>query len=280
MAPDPPPRDRSDGQPPIIPPPPPPPPPPTSRTPDYPPPPPAAGRPPQAPPQAPPPQAYPDHGAPPAPGGYEQPAGYQQPVGYQQPGGYQPGGYQQYPYPQTQKKSGGAAKGCLIAALVVAGIGALLAVLLFVVLGVGIHKVAKEVDKYVNKKTVEVPVGRPGASGDLQVTVIGSTPWSGDATQGTTPGNEFIALDVQLRNTGMTLKVVVPMSDMFVQTASGQKYTPLMAGPSPEFPAGDIAGGENVRGMLAFEIPSGTNDLYFVFNQLLSTGDIIKVKVR
>lgn len=170
--------------------------------------------------------------------------------------------------------------GCLIAFVIIAVIGGGLATVLIWGLGTGLHKVAKEVDKYVNKKTVAVSMGQPGQSGDMQVTVTSANTWPGADMITPGPGNEFVVVDVQVKVTGSTIKLVSPMSDMSLQTGSNYTYDPSFTGPPPQFPNGEIGGGQTARGMVNFEVPSGTKDLYFIFNPLLKQGDIIKVKIR
>lgn len=196
--------------------------------------------------------------------------------------GAPPAGYQQYPYaPLPPPKKGGAAKGCLIAGIIVAVVGVLVVVLLVTVVGIGVRKVVKEVDKAVTHKVIDVPVGQAGQSGPLSIKVVGWAPSAGDATSPPAPGNQYIVVDLEVRNsTGTESRPISALIQMSIEAAGGQAYTPsLMYNPDPKFPDGNILPGQTARGNVAFEVPANIGSMTFVYDPLLY-GDFIRVKLQ
>lgn len=222
----------------------------------------ANGQPPEPPSGITPPPPGPGQQMPPPP-----PPGQQQPVP-----GYQP----QAPAP---KKSSSMAKGCLIAAAIVAVIIVIIVVLLFTVIGVGVHKVVKEIEKTTKVVVDEVNVGQAGHSGALEVKVVNWTPSMGDEFSQPAAGNQFIVVDVEIRNTGSKTESHSTMLEMSIKTPDGYEYKQAAYFPDPQFPDGDILPGQTARGNVSFEVPSNIGRMNFVFDPVYS-GKIVQVKLQ
>lgn len=190
----------------------------------------------------------------------------------------QPGYPQPPPQAPVPKKSSGTAKGCLIAAAIVGAIVIIVVVLLVVVTGLGIHKAVKEVEKALKQNVVNVAVGQAGQSGPLAVKVNGWKPSPGDDLSKPGAGNQYIVVDLEIRNTGTSTRSVSTLVEMSIRTPSGYKYDLASYFPDPKFPDGDILPGQAASGNVAFEVPATIGSMNFVFNPVL--GDIIQVKLQ
>jgi hypothetical protein len=188
-------------------------------------------------------------------------------------------GYPQYP-PQAPvpRKTNGAAKGCLLAAAIVAGIVIILVIVLVGVIGVGVHHAVKVVENQIQGKVVNVSVGQTGQSGSLAVKVNGWQPSAGDAITMPAAGNQFIVVDLEIRNTGTSTESVSTLVEMSIRTPNGLKYDLAAFFPEPKFPEGDILPGQSARGNVAFEVPGNIGSMSFWFDPLL--GDRIEVKLQ
>ena len=185
------------------------------------------------------------------------------------------------PYPPrgpVTKKSSGAAKGCLIAAAIVGAIIIVIVVVLVAVIGVGVHKAVKEIEKATKQNVVNVDIGQAGKSGSLAVKANGWKPSSGNDFSKPGAGNQFILVDLEIQNTGTNTQSLSTLVEMSIRTPNGYKYDLAPYFPDPKFPDGDILPGQTARGNIAFEVPATIGSMNFVFNPLL--GDIIQVKLQ
>lgn len=190
-------------------------------------------------------------------------------------------GYQQYP-PQAPvpKKSSSTAKGCLIAAAIVVGVIVVIVVLLVGVIGVGVHKAVKEINKITDKKVIDVGVGEVGENGPLAVKVVSWTPSAGDEFNKPAAGKQFVVVDVEIKNISATSRTVSTMLAMSIKTSGGFEYEQTFYFPEPSFPNGDIQPGQTARGNVAFEVPADIGAITFVYEPSLQVGDIVQVKLK
>jgi hypothetical protein len=190
----------------------------------------------------------------------------------------QPGPPQPPPQAPVPKKSSGAAKGCLIAAAIAGALVIIIIILLVVATGLGVHKAVKVVEKALEKNVVNVAIGQAGQSGPLAVKVDGWKPSPGDDFSKPGAGNQYVVVDLEIKNTGTSTRSVSTLAEMSIRTPNGYKYDLAPYFPDPKFPDGDILPGQTARGNAAFEVPATIGSMDFVFNPVL--GDIIQVKLR
>lgn len=190
-------------------------------------------------------------------------------------------GYQQYP-PQAPvpKKSGSTAKGCLIAFAIVAAVVGIIVILLFVVIGVGVHKTVEKIEEITDKKVINVEVGEVGENGPLAIKVVGWTPSAGDEFNKPGAGQQFIVVDLEVKNISPTSRTVSRLLAMSIKTPGGFEYEPTAYFPEPGFPDGDIQPGQMARGNVAFQVPSNIGSMTFVYDPSLQVGDIVQVKLK
>lgn len=198
------------------------------------------------------------------------PAGYEQ-VPPPPPG---PPGYSQMP-PPPEKRSG-CLKPALIALGVLFGFIIIAVVIIFAVVGVGVHRAVKEV---TDRQVVSVAMGQAGKTGDLSIKVDGWQPSPGDEIFKPGDGNQFIMVNLEITNTGKTTESVSTMTEMSIKTPEGYKYTLAPYFPEPRYPDGEILPGQSAKGYVAFEVPQGIGAMNFVFEPIL-IGDIIEVKLQ
>ncbi len=192
-----------------------------------------------------------------------------------------PPGYQQGPQlAPVPKKSGSTAKGCLIAAAIVVAVIIVIVVLLVAVIGVGVHKAVKEIEKITDKKVIDVGVGQVGENGPLAIKVVNWTPSAGDEFNKPTAGTQFIVVDVEIKNISATTRTVSTMLAMSIKTPGGFEYDQAAYYPEPSFPDGDIQPGQTGRGNVAFEVPADIGAMTFVYEPSLQVGDIVQVKLK
>lgn len=116
---------------------------------------------------------------------------------------YQPPAQPQYQAPPPQPRNAGALKGCLIAFGAVAVVGAILAVVLFVVVGVGIRHVVKEVEK-----TTANGVTLPGG-----ITLSNKVPTEAQLGIPVYPGSKMSASSVSIKNASGNISASVLYTD-------------------------------------------------------------------
>ena len=116
-------------------------------------------------------------------------------------------------------------------------------------------------------------VGDVVAIGDLQVVVHGLRQDPGTAIFHPDAGDQFVAVDVSVTNTGASPRTISSLLQMKLKDASGQSYdlhlgAQAAAGASP--PDGELSPGETVRGQVAYQVPADVGGLLFVFDPNLA----------
>lgn len=244
---------------------------------------------PQAPPPPPPPPGQ--QPPPPPPGGQQPPAvpppapqppppATAQPQTYQPPPAVPQPGYPPPPQAAVPRKSGSTAKGCLISAAIVAGVIVVILILLFAVIGVGVHEVVKEVRKVTDKEVINSSVGEVAENGPLAIKVVSWGPSAGDEFNQPGAGQQFIVVDVEIKNISSTSRTVSRILAMSLQTPAGFEYEPAAYFPEPTFPDGDIQPGQTARGNVSFQVPAEIGSMTFVYEPSLQVGDIVRVKLQ
>lgn len=110
-----------------------------------------------------------------------------------------------------------------------------------------------------------VTTGRTVKAGDLEVRVGAVERESGKGMQKAGKGNEFVVLQLGLRNNSRDVVNVSALMQMRVMERSGKSYSPGIYFPDPAL-ASEITAGSKVEGKVAFEVPAGRKDLLFVFD--------------
>lgn len=171
-------------------------------------------------------------------------------------------------------------KGCLIAAAVAIGMMVLMAVLFFTVIGFGVRRAVKEIQKVTDKELVQVAVGEAARNGPLEVRVIGWTPSAGDEYNQPGEGKQFVVVDLEVKNVSGDPKTVSRMLSMSIWTPAGFNYDPAPYFPGPSYPEGPVQPGQTARGNVAFQVPADIGPMTFEFKPFLETGDIVRVKLQ
>ena len=156
----------------------------------------------------------------------------------------------------------------------------MIVVLLVAVIGVGVHEAVKEIEKITDKKVIDVGVGEVGENGPLAIKVVGWTPSAGEEFNKPAAGKQFIVVDLEIKNTSATSRIVSTMLAMSIKTPGGFEYEQAAYFPEPAYPDGDIQPGQTARGNVAFEVPADIGAMTFVYDPTLQVGDIVQVKLK
>lgn len=113
--------------------------------------------------------------------------------------------------------------------------------------------------------TASKPVVIPVAYAMVINTVQRAYPPTGALAKPAAPGQEYLALDVTLMNTGTAPLTYNPL-DFRVKDRAGYEYGPELAVEvAPRFRTGTLASGEIVSGGLAFAVPAGAEGLTLLY---------------
>ena len=114
-------------------------------------------------------------------------------------------------------------------------------------------------------------INKPAEVGDLIVTVTGVEMLKGDEFSTPEAGNMFIAVDVDIKNTGNEKQIVSSLLQMSARDGAGHNYgldllASTLAGDGPD---GDIEPGASLGGKVGFQVPEDVSGLQFIFDDLL-----------
>jgi hypothetical protein len=186
--------------------------------------------------------------------------------GYETREGFPP----QLQYPSIVNKPNSNIKGCLLAFMIIS----VLVILTFVGAFAWIRASTL---KSLRTKTVEIAVGQAGRSGDVLVKVIEWNASNGDAANIPKAGEEFIIVEVQVKNIGSRAERVFIRSEMDLKSEDPKPYLSSRYVPDPIFPDGDIGPGQTVQGNVAFRVPLNAKRLFFTYGRFQTT---VRVKLR
>jgi hypothetical protein len=114
--------------------------------------------------------------------------------------------------------------------------------------------------------------------GDSSMVVLGWSQPEGDQFNKPEAGDQFVAVDVLLVNTGSSAAHVSSFLQMTLKDETGQKYNPdLMASTAAgsSAPDGELSPGERIRGKVGFQVPEDAAGLTFVFDaDVFGTGKV------
>ncbi|MDD5747947.1 MAG: DUF4352 domain-containing protein [Actinomycetota bacterium] len=109
----------------------------------------------------------------------------------------------------------------------------------------------------------------------IEVKVWDSEFLLGDALNRPDTGNKYLVVDLEVRNQGTHAVEISSILQMSVMSKRGEIYRTALYFPAPRFPDGKIFAKKKARGKVSFEVPSGENDLFFIFRpDLKSRGEI------
>ena len=91
-------------------------------------------------------------------------------------------------------------------------------------------------------------------------------------------GNVFVVTDVLIESTA---KDKAPYNPLYfkVKSADGYEYNAAITGLSNQLKSGDLATGDKVRGIVAFEVPEGAKGLVVSYEPLVIFGGYKPIKV-
>lgn len=133
------------------------------------------------------------------------------------------------------------------------------------------------------KRAIPRPAHSTGervSAGSLALEVETSGLSAGEEIQKPAKGNRFLVVTLSVRNDGARASTVSSMLQMFALDRGGNEYDTCLYFPRPRFPDGVIQPGATASGKVAFEVPSGRKDFFFVLDpEVLKDGDEIAVKL-
>lgn len=173
---------------------------------------------------------------------------------------------------------------------IIVGVVALIAVLIVVgVVAGGQKKTPAASSSTTTTDTAETtsqPVSKPAEStmgqavkcGNLSITAVSWKTSPGDEFSVPAAGNQFVIVDLDIVNNGSESEDLSTGAEMSIKTVAGYSYDIAMYFPEPKYPDGAIAAGDRARGYVAFEVPTQTTDMSFVFDPLMS--DAVKIRLQ
>lgn len=135
-------------------------------------------------------------------------------------------------------------------------------------------------------ETTSQPVSKPAENvtgqavecGNLSITAASWKSSPGDEFSTPETGNQFIIVDLDIVNNGSESEDLSTMLEMSIKTVAGYSYNQAAYFPEPSYPDGTIQAGDRARGCVAFEVPTQTTDMSFVFDPL--TSDAVKIRLQ
>jgi hypothetical protein len=79
-------------------------------------------------------------------------------------------------------------------------------------------------------------------------------------------GNKFVAVEFQLKNTGDKSESISTLLQFALKDSSNGQYDVSFYGPEPQFPDGELAAADTVRGFVTFEVPQAASGFRFIFD--------------
>jgi hypothetical protein len=190
------------------------------------------------------------------------PQGAYPPQGMYPPqGAYPQGGA---PYQPAPKRG----HGCLFAAL---GAVALIVILVVVGVVVAVSSGTKKINSVVAANNLggappaaAYKIGDTAKTSSYLVTVFGVKDPQPPINDFNKPqaGDHFVTVDVQVTNTKTNQQTFSSILFFHLLDSQNHQYDEtLVAGLNPSAPDGQIAGGQSIRGFVAFQVPDGTTGL-------------------
>jgi len=188
------------------------------------------------------------------------------------------GGFPQFPYgpPAAPTRQGPGGKGILIALGIVVLVIILLFALIVGLFSYGRHRVVRDI---AHRNVVKLAVGQPGKSDYFTITVNNWNPSTGDKLTKPGAGNEFIVVNVSVKNHDTVTRSISAMAQMTIRTPNGYEYSAASYYPEPRFPEGDILPGQTANGTVAFEVPEDIGRMSLYYEPVL-LGDIVEVTLK
>jgi hypothetical protein len=128
------------------------------------------------------------------------------------------------------------------------------------------------------QETQSGSVGQTIEYGNLEIKVYGYSFSNGDSFSTPEPGNQYLVVELEIKNTGSKPEDVSTMMQMKIKTPEGYAYDQAMYFPEPKYPDGRIMPGEKARGLVAFEVPIAIGSASFSFNPLIGNPVLITLQ--
>lgn len=126
-----------------------------------------------------------------------------------------------------------------------------------------------------------LPIGTSGRSGDLELQVIDTTTEVGDSLRQPQPGNEFRVITVQAINRGAQPLDLDRLLLSWVQQGTTGSYECCVFALMPNFDfTQEIAPGATSEIRLVFEVPGGSDPLYWVYEERQTEATPLVVELR